>query len=61
MYYPHYIYPNYHVNVPMPYIRQQPIYWGYPQATNMGNLHQPMQIEERSENMGLKIKGNSLL
>lgn len=57
MYYSPYMYPNYYVNVPMPYIRQQPIYWGYPQATNMGSLYQPMQIEERAENMGFKDQG----
>ncbi|MFP3361335.1 cupin domain-containing protein, partial [Planococcus sp. SIMBA_143] len=57
MYYSPYMYPNYYVNVPMPYNRQQPVYWGHPQATNMESFYQPMQIEDRAENMGFTDQG----
>jgi mannose-6-phosphate isomerase-like protein (cupin superfamily) len=57
MYYSPYMYPNYYVNVPMPYNRQQPVYWGHPQTTNMESSYQPMQIEDRAENMGFTDQG----
>ncbi|TXL64057.1 cupin domain-containing protein [Cerasibacillus terrae] len=57
MYFSPYTGPNYYVNVPMPYIRQQPIYWGYPQTTNIENWYQPMQVEDRADNMGFKDQG----
>lgn len=57
MYYSPYMYPNYYVNVPMQYNRQQPVYWGYPQATNMESFYQPMQIEDRAENMRFTDQG----
>lgn len=57
MYYSPYMYPNYYVNVPMPYNRQQPVYWGHPQATNMESFYQPIQIEDRADNMGFTDQG----
>ena len=57
MYYSPYMYPNYYVSVPMHHVRQHPIYWGYPQETNMGSMYQPTQIEDRAKNMAFKDQG----
>ena len=57
MYYSPYMYPHNFVNVPMPYVCQHPIYWNYPQATNMESLYQPMHIGERAENIEFKDLG----
>lgn len=57
VYYPPYMYPNYYVNVPIPYSRQQPVYWNYPQAIER-KYHDPsMHPEERKENVVFQDQG----
>lgn len=57
MYYQSLNYPNWYVNVPIHYFQKHPIYWGYPQAINLGNLYQPISIGDRTENIGFNEKG----
>jgi len=57
MYFPHYMYPRYYVNAPTPYLRQHPVYWGYPQAIDNRNGHPFRQMEAEEENRVFKDQG----